>query len=85
MKNPLLFGLMAIILLSGTITPVLGQTTNDSEIKINEIELNPAGSDAGLGTGGSGINSKTSEGISGSQEYVELYNPTQQELSLIHI
>ena len=82
MKNPLLFGLMAIILLSGTITPVLGQTTNDSEIKINEIELNPAGSDAGLGTGGSGINSKTSDGISGSQEYVELYNPTQQEIDI---
>ena len=82
LKNHLLFGLMAIILLGGTITPGMGQSINESQIKINEIEINPAGSDAGLGSGGSGINSKTTEGISGSQEYVELFNPTQQEIDI---
>ena len=45
LKNPLLFGLMAILLLGGTITPGLSQSSFDSEIVINEVETNPAGSD----------------------------------------
>ena len=77
MKNSLLFGLMAILLLAGTITPAIAQSSpNTSSIKINEMELNPRGSDAGIGVGGSGVESKLSEGASGSQEFVELYNPT---------
>jgi len=82
LKNPLLFSLMAILLLGGTITPVLSQSETDPQIVINEIEINPEGSDAGLGVGGSGINSKSVEGKSGSQEYVELYNPTSQEIDI---
>jgi len=39
MKNPFLFGLMAILLLGGTITPVLSQST-PSSILINEVEFN---------------------------------------------
>ena len=45
LKNPLLFGLMAILLLAGTITPGMSQSSFDSEIIINEVETNPAGSD----------------------------------------
>ena len=45
LKNPLLFGLMAILLLGGTITPGLSQNSFDSEIIINEVETNPAGSE----------------------------------------
>ena len=45
LKNPLLFGLMAILLLGGTITPGLSQSSLDSQIVINEVETNPAGSD----------------------------------------
>ena len=40
MKNPFLFGLMAILLLGGTITPALSQSTSDSVV-INEVEINP--------------------------------------------
>ena len=40
MKNPCLFGLMAILLLGGTITPALSQSSPDS-IVINEVEINP--------------------------------------------
>ncbi|MDC0211761.1 lamin tail domain-containing protein [Candidatus Nitrosopelagicus sp.] len=36
---------MAILLLGGTITPGLSQSSFDSEIIINEVETNPAGSD----------------------------------------
>ena len=82
MKNPLLFGLMAILLLGGTITPVLGQSDPETKIIINEIELNPTGSDAGYGTGGTGINSKTSDGSSGGMEFVELYNPTSNDIDV---
>jgi len=39
-KNPILFGLMAILLLGGTITPALSQTSSNS-IVINEVEINP--------------------------------------------
>jgi len=70
LKNPLLFGLMAILLLAGTITPGLSQTTTDLDIVINEVEINPTGSDVGVG-----INPKSVEGSSGSQEFVELFNP----------
>ena len=45
LKNPLLFGLMAILLLAGTITPGMSQSSFDSKILINEVEINPAGSD----------------------------------------
>ena len=45
LKNPLLFGLMAILLLAGTITPGISQSSFDSKILINEVETNPAGSD----------------------------------------
>ena len=45
LKNPLLFGLMAILLIAGTITPVMSQSSFDSQILINEVETNPAGSD----------------------------------------
>ena len=42
LKNPLLFSVMAIVLLSGTITPVLSQTSPETNnIIINEIEINP--------------------------------------------
>ena len=45
LKNPLLFGLMAILLLAGTITPGISQSSFDSKILINEVETNPTGSD----------------------------------------
>ena len=41
MKNPILFGLMAVLLLGGTITPALSQNSLDS-VLINEVEINPA-------------------------------------------
>ena len=82
LKNPLLFGLMAILLLGGTITPVLSQTSPEQNILINEVETNPKGSDAGFGEGGSGINSKTTDGLSGSQEYVELYNTSDETIDI---
>ncbi len=82
LKNPLLFGLMAILLLGGTITPAISQSSPGLGIVVNEVEMNPAGSDAGLGVGGTGINSKTTHGLSGSQEYVELYNPSSQEVDI---
>jgi hypothetical protein len=68
LKNSLLFGLMAILLLGGTITPALSQSSPDSNIVINEVELNPRGSDGTL------------KNVEGSQEYVELYNPTSQSI-----
>ena len=40
MKNSFLFGLMAILLLGGTITPALSQSSLDSVV-INEVEINP--------------------------------------------
>ena len=45
LKNPLLFGLMAILLLAGTITPGISQSSFDSKILINEVETNSPGSD----------------------------------------
>ena len=39
LKNPLLFGLMAILLLGGTITPAISQNSPDLGIVINEVEL----------------------------------------------
>ena len=42
MKNPFLFGLMAILLLGGTITPALSQgSPGSTSIVINEVEINP--------------------------------------------
>ena len=71
LKNPLLFGLMAILLLGGTITPAISQNTPDLQIVINEVEINPPGSDAGLGSNSSG-----------KQEFIELYNPTSQSIDI---
>ena len=82
LKNPLLFGLMAILLLGGTITPGLSQSSPESGVVINEVELNPKGSDAGYGVGGSGIDSKTTIGLSGAQEYVELYNTSDETIDI---
>ena len=82
LKNPLLFGLMAILLLGGTITPALSQSSPESGIVINEVETNPRGSDAGFGQGGTGVNSKTSDGSSGGMEYVELYNTSSNEVDI---
>ena len=61
LKNPLLFGLMAILLLGGTITPVLSQSSPDLGIVINEVEL---------------------KSNSGSAEYVELYNSTDNPIDI---
>ena len=42
MKNTFLFGLLAIILLGGTISPALSQSSPDSNsVVINEVEINP--------------------------------------------
>ena len=82
MKNSLLFGLMAILLLGGTITPALSQSDTGNQIVINEVEFNPAGSDAGYGVGGSGNESKSVEGASGGNEYVELYNSSSQDIDI---
>ena len=42
LKNPLLFGLMAILLLGGTVAPALSQSSPASNsIVINEVEINP--------------------------------------------
>ena len=42
LKNPLLFGLMAILLLGGTVAPALSQSSpNSNSIVINEVEINP--------------------------------------------
>ena len=46
LKNPILFGLMAILLLGGTITPGLSQSSPNSQIVINEVETNPTGLDS---------------------------------------
>ena len=62
LKNPLLFGLMAVFLLGGTISPAIGQSSTNLEIVINEFELNPS--------------------FSGSQEFVELYNPTSEDIDI---
>ena len=41
LKSPFLFGLMAILLLGGTITPAISQSSPDSNsIVINEVEIN---------------------------------------------
>jgi len=82
-KNPILFGLIAILLIGGSILPAMAQVElDDSMIVINEVEFNPTGSDAGLGNNESGISSKTTNGLSGAQEYVELYNPSLQDIDI---
>ena len=67
MKSAIIFALLAVILITGTITPALAQIPNlSSNIVINEVELNPPGMD-----------SRSSNAASSSvNEFVELYNPT---------
>ena len=61
-KNPILFGFIAILLIGGSVLPAMSQVElDDSIIVINEVEFNPAGPDAGLGNAESGISSKTTE------------------------
>ena len=82
-KNPILFGLIAVLLIGGSVLPAMAQVeSDDSMIVINEVEFNPAGPDSGLGSSGSGISSKTTDGLSGAQEYVELYNPSLQDVDI---
>ena len=65
--------MIAVILITGTITPALAQTPNlSSNIIINEIELNPPGSDS----------RSTSAASSNVNEFVELYNPTDSEIDI---
>ena len=45
MKLAIIFALLAVILLTSTITPVLAQTANlSTNVVINEVELNPQNS-----------------------------------------
>ena len=73
MKSAIIFALLAVILIIGTITPVLAQTSNiSSHVVINEIELNPPGIDS----------RSTSHASSSVTEFVELYNPTDSEVDI---
>ena len=67
MRKAVILALLAVVLITGTITPALAQVPNlSSNIVINEVELNPPGTD-----------SRTSNSMSSSvTEFVELYNPT---------
>ena len=69
----MIFALLAVILLTGTVTPALSQTPNiSSNVVINEVEINPPGSD-----------SRTTNSASSSvNEFVELYNPTDSPINI---
>ena len=73
MKNATIFALLAVILITSTITPALSQTPDlSSNIVINEVELNPPGPD-----------SRSSNTASSSvTEFVELYNPTDSPIDV---
>ena len=73
MKSAIIFALLAVILFTGTITPALAQSSNiSSNIVINEIELNPPGTD-----------SRSSNIASSSvNEFLELYNPTDSSIDV---
>ncbi|HXV51541.1 MAG TPA: lamin tail domain-containing protein, partial [Nitrosopumilaceae archaeon] len=65
-KSKIIFGLLALFLLGGTVIPALGQTNAIADhIVINEIDTNPPGDD--------------SKSIS---EWVELYNPTSSSIDI---
>ena len=73
MKSVIIIALLAVILITGTITPALAQSSNiSSNIVINEIELNPPGTD-----------SRSSNIASSSvNEFLELYNPTDSSIDV---
>jgi len=73
MKSAIIFALVALILITGTITPVLSQTSDvSSNIVINEVEINPPGTD-----------SRSTNSLSSSvNEFVELYNPTDTAIDV---
>jgi len=65
-KSKIIFGLLALFLLGGTVIPALGQTDAIADhVVINEIDINPPGDD--------------SKSIS---EWVELYNPTSSSIDI---
>ena len=74
MKSAMGFALLAVILLTGTISPaVLAQTPDlAGNVIINEVELNPPGSDS----------RSTSNASSNVNEFVELYNPTDSAIDV---
>ena len=74
MKSAMGFALLAVILLTGTISPaVLAQTPDlAGNVIINEVEINPPGSDS----------RSTSAASSNVNEFVELYNPTDSDIDV---
>ena len=46
MKPQMIFGLLAILFLVGTITPSIAQESFDETVIINEVDLNPPGDDS---------------------------------------
>ena len=73
MKSTIIIVLLAVILITGTITPALAQTSNiSSNIVINEIELNPPGTDS----------RSTNIASSSINEFLELYNPTDLSIDV---
>ena len=73
MKSAIIIALLAVILITGTITPALAQSSNiSSNIVINEIELNPPGSDS----------RSTNIASSSVNEFLELYNPTDSPIDV---
>ncbi|MEX0657274.1 MAG: lamin tail domain-containing protein [Nitrosopumilaceae archaeon] len=65
-KSKIIFGLLALFLLGGTVIPALGQTDAIADhVVINEIDINPPGDD--------------SKSIS---EWIELYNPTSSSIDI---
>jgi len=65
-KSKIIFGLLALFLLAGTVIPALGQTDAIADhVVINEIDINPPGDD--------------SKSII---EWVELYNPTNSPIDI---
>ena len=65
-KSKIIFGLLALFLLGGTVIPALGQTDAIADhVVINEIDINPLGDD--------------SKSIA---EWVELYNPTSSPIDI---
>ena len=74
MKSVMAFGLLAVILLTGTISPAVLAQIPDLAVNviINEVELNPPGTDSRT----------TSIASSNVNEFVELYNPTDSVIDV---